>query len=131
MKEKQIIKTFVNEQTDQTCPKCGQPLIIKTGRFGRFLACSDFPKCRFTQSLEKKGDQPENTQTGIKCPKCHENEIVKKRTKKGKFFYGCAGWPKCDFALWDEPIGEKCPKCGSLMIKKGDKISCSNKDCKK
>jgi DNA topoisomerase-1 len=131
MKEKQITKTFVDEQTDQTCPKCNEPLIIKTGRFGRFLACSGFPKCRFTQSLEKNSNQPENTQTGIKCPKCHENEIVKKRTKKGKFFYGCAGWPKCDFALWDEPTEEKCPKCGSLMVKKVDKIKCSNKDCQK
>jgi len=131
-KEEQITKKFTDEKTDEKCPKCGEELVIKTGRFGKFLACSGFPKCRFTKNLGKgNNNQNGNTEIGVKCPKCKEGEIVKKRTRKGKFFYGCSNWPKCDFALWDEPTGEKCPECGSLMVKVGEKIKCSNKECPK
>lgn len=128
MKETKINKTFEDEKTDKKCPKCQSPLVIKTGRFGKFLACTGFPKCRYTKSLnqEPNGD---NNKTGVPCPKCG-NEIIKKRTKKGKIFYGCSNWPNCNFALWNEPLNEKCPKCGNLMVKKGEKIFCSNKECK-
>jgi len=128
MKEEEIEKKFTDEQTDEKCPKCNEPLVIKMGRFGKFLACTGFPKCRHTKSLtDSSGNNHEKID--IPCPKC-DGEIVKKRTRKGKFFYGCSSWPKCDFAVWDEPTDEKCPKCKSIMVKKGDQIKCSNKECK-
>ena len=113
---------IAEEKTEKICPECGSPLIIKLGRFGKFYACSGFPKCRHTAPLEKKI-------LGIKCPKCEKGELVEKRTKKGKIFYGCNKYPDCDFALWDKPSGEKCSECESLLVetKKGSK--CSNKDC--
>ncbi len=137
-------KEFTEKPTGKKCPKCGAPLIIRLGKFGKFYACSAFPKCRYTEALEEK-------KLNTKCPKCGEGEIVEKRTKKGKIFYGCNQFPKCDFALWDKPTGEKCPKCGALLVEKGKKIypvkspvenrgvplkagqfnrvKCSNKDC--
>ena len=138
-KYQEVSKKDITEiPTEKICPKCGAPLLIRLGKFGRFYACSRFPKCKYTESLK------ENT-LGIKCPKClsadrqdKEGEIVEKRTKKGKIFYGCSNWPKCDFALWDKPVrqaqggptGEKCPKCGSLLVEtKRKQIKCSNKEC--
>lgn len=123
-KEKEIKKEDIaHEKTDKTCPKCGSPLLIRLGRFGKFYACSKFPECRYTESLEKNN-------IGIKCPKCKEGKIVEKRTKKGKIFYGCSNWPKCDLAMWDKPTGEKCSKCGFLLVEtKRKQIKCSNKDC--
>ncbi len=122
-------KTLTETTTDKKCPKCGAPIIIKLGRFGKFYACSNFPKCKYTESFEKKT-------LGIKCPKCKEGEMVEKRTKTKKIFYGCNRFPKCDFALWDKPLQdpqgkpEKCPKCDSLLIKnKYGRIKCSNKEC--
>ncbi|MCK4520658.1 type I DNA topoisomerase [Candidatus Parcubacteria bacterium] len=123
-KEKEIDKKEIaEEKTDENCPECGSPLIKKMGRYGKFYACSGFPKCRYTKPIEKP-------KLGIKCPKCEKGEIVEKRTRKGKIFYACNRYPECDFALWDKPINEKCPECGSLLIqtKKG-KIKCSNKEC--
>lgn len=114
------------ELTDKTCPKCNKPLAIKFGRFGKFMACTGFPDCRHTEPLENK-----IIKTGIVCPKCEQGDIVGKKTKKGKLFYGCSKWPDCDFALWDKPTGEKCEKCGSLMTEKNKKIKCSNKNCGK
>ncbi|MFA5207697.1 MAG: type I DNA topoisomerase [Candidatus Paceibacterota bacterium] len=111
--------------TDKICPKCGKPLAIKTGRFGKFLACTGFPECKHTENIEDK-----TKKTGIICPECNQGEITQKKTKKGKIFYGCPNWPDCNFALWDKPTGEKCPKCGSLMVEKGKKTKCSNKNCK-
>ncbi len=113
-------KDFTEKPTGKICPKCKAPLLIRLGKFGKFYACSKFPECKYTESLEK------NT-LGIKCPKCKKGEIVEKRTKKRKIFYGCNRWPKCDFALWDKPTGEICPKCGALLVqtKKGQ-IKCSN-----
>lgn len=111
-----------DEITDKICPECGKPLAIKSGRFGKFLACTGFPECRHTEAME-------DNKLNISCPKCGQGEILKKKTKKGKVFYACSRWPDCDFALWDQPTGEKCEKCGSLMIKKGKKIVCSNKEC--
>jgi len=96
-KEREISKSFTEEKTDEVCPKCGKMLVIKMGRFGKFLACSGFPECRYTKSLEG----PEKI--GLKCPKCNQGEVIKKRTKKGRFFYGCSRWPECDFASWTKP----------------------------
>ena len=118
-------KKIEAELVEKTCPKCGKPLAIKFGRFGKFLACSGFPDCRHTEPLENK-----TIKTGVICPKCEQGEIIGKKTKKGKIFYGCSKWPDCDFALWDKPTGEKCPKCNALMVEKNKKIKCSNKNCK-
>ncbi|MCX6737893.1 MAG: type I DNA topoisomerase [Candidatus Parcubacteria bacterium] len=124
-KEKELSKQEIaEEKTDKICPDCGAELIIKLGRFGKFYACTNFPKCRYTESLK-------DNKLGIPCPKCEKGEITEKRTKRGKIFYGCNKFPKCDFALWDKPTGEKCPKCGALMIKtKRKQIKCSNPECK-
>ena len=122
-------KTLTETTTDKKCPDCGAPIIIKLGKFGKFYACSNFPKCKHTESFEKKT-------LGIKCPKCKKGEIVEKRTRTKKIFYGCNRFPKCDFALWDKPLQdpqgkpEKCSKCDSLLIKdKYGRIKCSNKEC--
>jgi len=116
-------KDITEKPTEKTCPKCGAPLIIRIGRYGQFYACSKFPKCRHTESLEKNV-------LGIKCPKCKKGEIVEKRTKRRKIFYGCNRFPECDFALWDKPTGEFCPKCKSLLITtKRKQVKCSNKEC--
>lgn len=109
------------EITDKICPKCQKPLAIKMSRFGKFLACTGFPKCKYAESLKKD--------LGITCPQCGIGKITEKRTKKGRIFYACTKWPDCDFALWDKPTKELCKKCGSLMVEKGKKTVCSNKDC--
>jgi DNA topoisomerase-1 len=123
-KYKEVSKKDITEKpTEKTCPKCGAPLLIRLGKYGKFYACSRFPKCKYTESLK------ENT-LGIKCPKCKNGEIVEKRTKKRKIFYGCSKWPECDFALWDKPTGEFCPNCKSLLVEtKRKQIKCSNKEC--
>lgn len=116
-------KDITEKPTEKICPKCLAPLLIRLGKFGKFCACSKFPKCEYTESLE------ENT-LKIKCPKCEKGEIVEKRTKKRKIFYGCNQFPQCDFALWDKPTGEGCPECKALLIKtKKGQIKCSNKGC--
>ena len=115
-------KELTEEKTDQVCEKCGSPMIIKTGRFGKFMACSNFPKCR--------NAKPIKSDIGIKCPKCKTGDVVERKTRRGKFFYGCSNYPKCDFALWDRPTGENCPKCSSPLVKtRFDKVKCSNKEC--
>ncbi len=116
-------KDITEKPTEKICPKCGAPLLIRLGKFGKFYACSKFPKCKHTEPLE------ENI-LGIKCPKCKKGEIIEKRTRKRKIFYACNQFPKCDFALWDKPTGKKCPKCGSLLIEtKRKQIKCSSKEC--
>lgn len=124
LKYQEVSKVDVTEKVvGKTCPKCKASLLIRLGKFGKFYACSRFPKCKYTESLEK------NT-LKIKCPKCKKGEITEKRTKKRKIFYGCSRWPKCDFALWYKPTGEKCPKCDSLLVETHRKlVKCSNKDC--
>ncbi|MDD3292579.1 MAG: type I DNA topoisomerase [Candidatus Pacebacteria bacterium] len=117
-------KPIEQKLANKNCPKCGKPMLIKRSRFGEFMACPGFPECRYTESIEDK-----NTKTGIVCPKCEQGEIIAKRTKKGKIFYGCSQWPECDFASWYKPTGERCPKCNSLLIEKGKKIVCENKNC--
>ncbi|HHD92206.1 MAG TPA: type I DNA topoisomerase [Candidatus Portnoybacteria bacterium] len=121
-KYQEVEKINQDEETDQICPLCGGKVVIKTGRFGKFYACQNFPKCRWTKPIIKS--------TGVKCPKCKKGEIIERRTKKGKIFYGCSRYPKCKFALWDKPTGDICPKCGSLIIQtKSGKIKCSNQEC--
>ncbi len=115
-------KEFIDQTIDKKCPKCGAPLVIKLGKFGKFYACSNFPKCKYTEPIEKNN-------LHIQCPKCGEGEIIEKRTKKGKIFYACNKFPKCNFALWDKPSGEICPKCGSLLVEKNKQVKCSNKNC--
>jgi DNA topoisomerase-1 len=166
-KEKSEIKKQIEEKTDETCDKCGSPMVIKWSRNGKFLACSAYPDCKNTKSLNSKEDEalaqgekcdkcdaPMVLKTGrfgkflacsrfpeckntrsfslkIKCPKegC-EGEIVEKKTKRGRVFYGCSNYPKCDFASWYKPIAEKCPKCGAefLVLKKtkskGETLQC-------
>jgi len=123
-KEKKVPdKKLSYEKTKKKCPDCGGEIIIRLGKYGKFYACSNFPKCKHTQPLK------ENT-LGLKCPKCKKGDIVEKRTKKGKVFYGCINWPDCDFAAWDKPTGELCPKCNSPIIEtKRKQIKCSSKEC--
>lgn len=122
-------KNKTPEITDKLCPKCGANLVIKMGRFGKFLACPKFPDCKHAEPLEPAKSAFE---IEIPCPKCEKGHIVEKRTKKRKIFYGCSSYPDCDFALWDKPTGDKCQKCGSLMIEtKRKQVKCSNKECAK
>lgn len=131
-KYEEVEKKMPVEETDKLCPKCGKNLIIRFGRFGKFYACSGFPECKHTDSLEKK-----QTDLGIKCPKCIQGDLIQKTTKRKKIFYACNRYPDCDFALWDKPTGERCDKCDSLLVEKFSKkskapqIKCSNKECKK
>ena len=110
------------QETDKICPECSSPLLIRLGRFGKFYACSNFPKCKYTAALKEN-------RLNIKCPKCDKGSLTEKRTKRSKIFYGCDQYPDCDFALWDKPTGEKCKECNSLLVEKGKKIQCSNKEC--
>jgi len=121
-KYQEVEKAKTEEKTERTCPSCGGQIVIRSSRFGKFYACKNFPKCRFTEPIINS--------TGVLCPKCFEGEIIERKTKKGKIFYSCSKWPKCDFALWDKPTGEKCPKCGSLLILTNkERVRCSNKEC--
>jgi DNA topoisomerase-1 len=120
-KYKEIRGAGILEKTEKKCPKCGAQLLIRVSKYGRFLACSNYPKCKYTFDLENS--------TGILCPKCKKGEIIKRKSKKGKIFWGCSNFPRCDFVLWSEPTEEVCPKCGSLLVKENKKIKCSNKDC--
>ena len=114
---------IAEKPTKKNCPKCGSPLVERLGRYGRFYACSKFPECKYTESLKEN-------KLNIKCPKCKEGNLAQKRTKTRKIFYGCDRFPKCDFALWDKPLNEFCPKCNSILIEtKNKQIKCSNKDC--
>ncbi len=109
-----------DELSDEICEECGRRMVIKYGPHGKFLACPGFPECRFTKPFFEK--------IGIPCPKCGK-DVVMKMSKKGRRFYGCIGFPECDFVSWDKPVEEKCPKCGSYMVEKGNRNLCSNKDC--
>ncbi len=120
-KYKEIKGAGILEKTEKKCPKCGAQLLIRVSKYGRFLACSNYPKCKYTFDLENS--------TGILCPKCKKGEMMKRKSKKGKVFWGCSNYPKCDFVLWEKPTEEKCPRCESLLIKENKKIKCSNKNC--
>ena len=107
------------QESDEVCPKCGRVMLIREGRFGKFLACSGYPDCKTTKPFAKPV---------CKCPKCG-GDIYKRRSKKGKTFYGCSGYPNCDFVAFDEPTGELCPKCKSPLVKIKDVVKCSNRNC--
>ncbi len=157
------------EVSDVLCEKCGAPMIVKMSRYGKYLACPNFPECKNTKPYGK-GDGKEEVSdipcdecgekmvyrqgpygrylkcpgcgankaivvdTGIVCPKCHEGHLVRKRSRRGRYFYGCNQYPRCDMALWDEPVDQFCDTCGAIMVKKtyknkGEKILCSNPEC--
>ena len=99
-----------DEVSDETCEKCGRPLVYKMGRFGKFLACSGFPECRNTKPIVKD--------IGVQCPSCGKGKIVERRSKKGRIFYGCDQYPECEFVSWDKPLDRKCPECQSYMVEK-------------
>ena len=109
--------------SDEVCELCGKPMAIKEGRFGQFLACTGYPECTNTKAIV--------IPTGVKCPKCGK-EIVQKRSRKGRIFYGCSGYPDCDVVFWNKPIDRTCPKCGSLLMENTTKkyrYKCSNSEC--
>jgi len=99
------------EPAGELCDKCGSPMLIKHGRFGKFIACSNYPICRNAKSFMVK--------LGIHCPRCAEGEVVEKRTRRGRLFYSCSRYPDCDFATWQRPLAEPCPSCGGLLTEVG------------
>jgi DNA topoisomerase-1 len=108
-----------DEPTDEVCELCERPMVIKLGRYGRFLACTGFPECRNAKPLL--------TKVGIPCPTCGEGEVVERRSKKGRVFYGCSRYPDCDFVSWAKPVAKKCPECGGVMAianRAGDQVKC-------
>jgi len=109
-----------DEVTDEKCDECGRNMVIKYGPHGKFLACPGFPECRFTKPYFEK--------TGVTCPKCG-NDIVIKATKKGRKYYGCMGFPECEFMTWQRPAKKLCPDCGGIMVYKGKKLCCNDNTC--
>lgn len=121
--EEEIEKIEIkDEETDIECDKCGRKMVIKLGRYGKFLACPGFPECRNAKPILEKVE-------GVNCHKCG-GEVLVKKTKKGRRYYGCENNPECDFMTWYLPTDTKCEKCGSLMVDKGKKLMCSNDECK-
>ncbi|MGL5379823.1 type I DNA topoisomerase [Clostridium sp.] len=125
--EKEISKVVIEDKvSDVPCDKCGKMMVIKHGRYGNFLACPGYPECKNAKPIVEEIDTP--------CPKCGKKIVVKK-SKKGKKFFGCSGYPECDFVSWNEPAKEKCPECGAYMLlkyskTKGNYAECSNSECK-
>ncbi len=115
--ERTMEKVDLGEQlTGEMCEKCGHPMIVKFGRYGKFMACSNFPACRNTKSYEIK--------TGVACPECG-GDLVEKRTRRGRIFYGCSNYPECEFATWNQPLPQPCPSCGGLLTVAGkDRAKC-------
>ena len=119
--EKNLDKvTIEDELSDEHCDLCGRQMVIKYGPHGRFLACPGFPECRFTKPYLEK--------IGVDCPKCGK-QIVLRKTKKGRKFYGCENYPECEFMSWQKPSNEKCPKCGTILVEKGNKLVCMDEKC--
>ena len=112
------------EKTGETCPECGSDLVIRNGRYGEFVACSNYPSCKYIKKDEKE------IIVTAKCPKC-DGDIIEKKTRRGKAFYGCSNYPKCDYASWYKPTGEVCPECGDLLVDKKKEIVCNSCDYKK
>ena len=110
------------EFTGEKCPECSSPLVFKLGKFGKFIACSNFPDCRYTNTIQKK--------VGVTCPKCKKHDILEKKSKKGKLFYGCEGFPECDFVSWDKPINRSCPKCENILYEGKKGVQCAHCDYK-
>ena len=127
-KEKQDkeVEKLKEKYKDEKCDKCGSAMIIKNGKYGPFLACSNFPKCRNINSIKENN----NNSTGIKCPKCKKGDIIAKKGRRG-IFYACNRYPDCKTAFWSKPTGDKCPECDSLLVEgKEGEVKCSNKECK-
>lgn len=126
--EKEIpVIELPDEVSDIPCDKCGRMMVYKNGRFGRFLACPGFPECRNTKAIVKK--------IGVHCPLCEQGELIERKSKRGRIFYGCDHYPECQFTSWDKPVAKKCPVCGSLLAEKKQKngkvlLHCINEQCK-
>ena len=119
--EKELEKVELHDEvTDTICENCGRNMVIKYGPHGRFLACPGFPECRNTKPYLEKA--------GVACPKCGK-EILIRKTKKGRRYYGCEGYPDCDFISWQKPSAKKCPNCGGYMLEKGNKLVCADENC--
>ncbi|MCB1879610.1 MAG: type I DNA topoisomerase [Gammaproteobacteria bacterium] len=114
---------------DRKCPECASDLVIKRGKYGKFIGCSNYPKCRFIEPLEKPVD------TGVTCPKCNKGSLMQRKSRRGKIFYSCSTYPKCDYAIWNMPVNEPCPRCGWPVVtikttkSKGSEKVCPQKDC--
>ncbi|MBQ9051035.1 MAG: type I DNA topoisomerase [Lachnospiraceae bacterium] len=111
---------IADEETDEVCENCGRHMVIKYGPHGKFLACPGFPECHNTKPYYEK--------IGVACPKCGKDIVVRK-TKKGRKYYGCMGNPECDFMSWQKPSDKKCPRCGKMMLEKGNKLVCEDREC--
>ena len=109
------------EETGETCPECGSPLVIRKGKYGEFVACSNYPECKYIKKEESEVIEV------CSCPNC-SGKIVEKKSRKGKVFYGCNNYPKCKTAYWDKPVDKKCPECGEMLVEKSNKIKCSSCD---
>ncbi len=112
------------DKTDIICENCGRNMVIKVGKYGKFIACPGYPECKNVKKYVQK--------IGVKCPKCNDGDVIVKTTKKKTVFYGCSNYPKCDFVSWNEPVNERCPQCGEILFKKKGKkkvLFCENKDC--
>jgi DNA topoisomerase-1 len=110
----------IDEETDEECPECGAKMVVRRSRFGPFLGCSRYPECKGKKSLDKS--------TGVTCPECGQGELVVKRTRRGRTFYGCNRYPECEFAVWQRPAGEACPKCGGLQVATAKGTKCTSCD---
>jgi len=124
--EEQIGKVQIEDEvSEEICENCGRNMVIKMGRFGKFLACPGFPECRNTRPLLE--------QIGVDCPKCGQSLVVR-RSKKGRKFYGCSTYPECDFISWELPAPDPCPQCGQLMLIKSvrgkKRYACTNQECR-
>lgn len=108
------------ETTGEKCPECGGDLVKRKGKYGEFVACGNYPTCKYIPKTQKEVVEV------CKCPKCNKGSMVERKTKKGKLFYGCNNYPKCNYALWYKPTGEKCPQCGELLVEKNHKTICVN-----
>lgn len=124
-KEMQEIE-IKDEPAGEDCDQCGSPMVFKMGRYGKFMACSNFPECRNTKAIVKE--------IGVKCPKCEEGNIIERKSKKRRIFFGCDRFPECDFLSWDKPLARKCPKCENMLVekklKKGVQVQCTECDYK-
>ncbi len=132
--EKEVVKAeeemekiqIKDEPAGFDCDVCGHPMVIKLGRYGKFYACSNFPDCRNTKAITKE--------TGVTCPICHKGQVIERKTKRNRLFYGCDRYPECDFTSWDKPVGRECPKSGDFLVEKkvrggGKQVICSNEAC--
>jgi DNA topoisomerase-1 len=115
----------IKQELDEKCPQCGSNLIRRMGKNGEFTSCGNYPECRYTKAET----------IGVRCPKCTEGELVKRRSKRRKVFYGCNRYPDCDFVAWKKPVPEACPNCGATFLlesvtkKYGTRLLCADKSC--